>query len=148
MLLKKKLKIGVVTSQFNTLITSKLKEGAIEHLRQKGVSETLIYELSVPGSFELPLGAQFLFEKRNVDAVVCLGAVIQGETDHYDYVCSGATHAIMQVQIKYGKPIGFGLLTCQTMEQALNRVGGKSGHKGVETAEAVLQMLEILKGSE
>jgi 6,7-dimethyl-8-ribityllumazine synthase len=147
MFLRKKLQIGVVTAKFNSLITSKLREGAIELLMNKDILETQLSELSVPGSFELPLGAQFLFEKQEVDAVICLGAVIQGETDHYDYVCSGVTQAIMQVQLQYKKPVGFGVLTCQTMEQALNRVGGKCGHKGMETAEAVLQMIEILKGN-
>ena len=100
----------------------------------------------MPGAFEAPLAAQWLVDTHKVDGVVVLGAVVRGSTSHYDYVCSTASSGLMTVQLNRGLPIGFGILTCDTMEQALDRAGGKAGNKGAETAETVLEMIEIRNG--
>ncbi len=96
----------------------------------------------MPGSFELPLAAHLLFRKK-YDAVICLGCVIKGETDHYDYICSSVSKGIMDVSLAHSKPVAFGVLTTSSLEQALNRAGGKFGNKGVEAAESVLKMLAL-----
>lgn len=136
-------KIGIVTARFNDLITSRLRDAAIIALRKKGLKEINIITIDVPGSFELPLASQWLIENKKVDGVIALGAVIKGDTDHYDYVCQSAASGLMNVQLKTGKSVGFGVLTCETLEQALNRVGGKLGNKGEEVANAVVEMVEL-----
>ena len=137
---EKAIKIGVVVSKFNEEITSKLEEGAIEYLDS---CENVIIELiRVPGAFEIPLTCQWLFD-RACDGVVALGAVIRGETSHYDYVCMGVTQGITQVMIKNNKPIAFGILTTENEEQALQRVGGLHGHKGQEAAQVVMEMIGL-----
>jgi 6,7-dimethyl-8-ribityllumazine synthase len=133
------LRIGVVTARFNSIVTERLQHGAVELLNRRGVSEVLVHH--VPGSFELPLAAQWLLSDRKLDGVICLGAVIKGSTQHFDYVCSTASSGLMNVQLSTGKPVGFGVLTCETLEQAFDRAGGKLGNKGAETAETVLEMV-------
>jgi 6,7-dimethyl-8-ribityllumazine synthase len=134
------LRIGVVVARFNEIVTSRLQEGALGALKRAGVSSDKVFVREVPGSFELPLAAQWLFENQACDGVIALGAVLRGATDHYDYVCGQSAAGLMNVQLKLGKPVGFGILTCDTMEQAFDRAGGKLGNKGAECASTVLEM--------
>jgi 6,7-dimethyl-8-ribityllumazine synthase len=135
------LKIGVVTSVWNEHITHALKHGCISELVNLGFSLEQIVQSDVPGAFELPLGAQKLFELAQVDAVICLGAVIKGDTPHFDFVCQGATDGIRNVGLKYSKPCIYGLITTLTEQQALDRIGGSHGHKGKEAAHTAIHML-------
>ncbi|RMG76762.1 MAG: 6,7-dimethyl-8-ribityllumazine synthase [Bacteroidetes bacterium] len=134
-------KIGLVVSKWNHDITSNLYQGALEVLLKHGASEANIFKMDVPGAFELPLGAQWLIEKRSVDGVICLGSVIRGETKHFDFVCEAAAMGIKDVGLKFSKPVIFGVLTDNNKQQAIDRSGGKHGNKGVEAAVALLQML-------
>jgi len=143
---QKPIKIGLVVCRFNELVTRRLAEGAQALLKRRGIKHEQIVEVEVPGAFESPLAAQWLVDTHKVDGVVVLGAVVRGATSHYDYVCSTASSGLMTVQLNRGLPIGFGILTCDTMEQALDRAGGKAGNKGAETAETVLEMIEIRNG--
>lgn len=140
------LKVGIVVARFNDIITSRLAVAAKNALIRRGILAENIFEQEVAGSFELPLACQLLIDHRKCDGVVALGAVIRGSTNHYDYVCSGVTSGIMSVQLSRSTPIGFGVLTCDTLEQAFDRAGGKLGNKGAEVADAVLEMM-ILKSS-
>jgi 6,7-dimethyl-8-ribityllumazine synthase len=138
----KAIKIGVVVSIFNDEVTSKLEDGALDYLES---CENVIIELvRVPGAVEIPLTCQWLFD-RSCDGVVALGAVIRGETSHYDYVCMSVTQGITQVMLQNKKPIAFGILTTENEQQALERVGGKHGHKGEEAAQVVMEMLGLGK---
>jgi 6,7-dimethyl-8-ribityllumazine synthase len=132
------LKIGVVTAEFNSLITNALRDGALCALLEAGVAEDNLVSVSVPGAIELPVAAQWLAS--TCDAVVALGCVIQGDTDHYDYVCQSVTGGLGRVSLDTGKPVLMGVLTVQTLEQALQRVGGKGGNKGAEAAHGALTM--------
>lgn len=136
-----KYKVGIATSMWNIDITSELKKGALESLLAMGVSKSHIESIDIPGAFELPLAAQILFDKSDVDAVICLGCVIKGDTPHFDYVCDGATKGVMDVTLKNKKPVGFGLITTLNEVQAWERTGGIHGHKGKEAAETVIQQL-------
>jgi 6,7-dimethyl-8-ribityllumazine synthase len=136
-------KIGVVTARFNTEITEKLEEGALQFL--SSVDEPIeILAVKVPGAVEIPLACQALFNK-GCDGVVALGAVIRGETAHFDYVCNSVERGISELMLKFEKPIGFGVLTVDTDEQALDRIGGKHGHKGSEAAEVTYEMIHLLR---
>ena len=135
--------IGIVVSEWNGHITSKLLEGAMETLLGSGVKESNIHIKQVPGAFELPLGAQWFAQDERIDGVIAIGVVIQGETRHFDFVCSGTTQGIVDVTLKYNKPIGFCLLTDNTEQQSIDRAGGKHGNKGVEAAVTVLRMIEL-----
>jgi len=135
--------IGIVVSEWNGHITSKLLEGAMETLLNAGVKESNIHVKQVPGAFELPLGAQWLVQDDQIDGIIAIGVVIQGETRHFDFVCSGTTQGIVDVTLKYNKPIGFCLLTDNTEQQSIDRAGGKHGNKGVEAAVTVLRMIEL-----
>jgi 6,7-dimethyl-8-ribityllumazine synthase len=137
--------IGIVVSEWNGHITSKLLEGAVETLLSAGVKEENIRIRQVPGAFELPLGAQWLAQDKSIQGVIAIGVVIQGETRHFDFVCSGTTQGIVDVTLKYDKPIGFCLLTDNTEQQSIDRAGGKHGNKGVEAAVTVLRMIELKK---
>lgn len=137
--------IGIVVSEWNGHITSKLLEGAMETLLDSGVKEANIHIRQVPGAFELPLGAQWLAQDEKIDGVIAIGVVIQGETRHFDFVCSGTTQGIVDVTLKYNKPVGFCLLTDNTEQQSIDRAGGKHGNKGVEAAVTVLRMIELKK---
>lgn len=138
-------RIGIVVSEWNGHITSKLLAGAMETLLQAGVKKEHIEMHPVPGAFELPLGAQWLAQKEHIDGVIAIGVVIQGETRHFDFVCSGTTQGIVDVTLKYSKPIGFCLLTDNTEQQSIDRAGGKHGNKGVEAAVTVLRMIDLKK---
>jgi len=136
-------KIGIVVSEWNDEITSKLLKGAKVTLLENGVKEGNISVYYVPGAFELPLGCQFMFDAHHVDGIVAIGSVIQGETKHFDFVCSGATEGIMNVMLKYNKPISYCLLTDNNKQQAIDRSGGKHGNKGVECAIALIKMVAL-----
>lgn len=135
--------IGVVVSDWNEHITTKLLKGAIRTLLELGCLEHNIIVRHVPGAFELPLAAQFFAQNTTVDGVVVLGCVIRGGTPHFDYVCSGATQGVMNVQLSWNVPIAFGLLTVDDEKQALDRAGGKHGNKGDEAAATVVQMVAL-----
>ena len=135
-----KLKIGIAVAEWNREVTSKLLEGTLSSLTKCSVNETNIYKVEVPGSFELTSGAQFLFQNYSLDAVICLGCIIQGETRHFDFISDAVANGVTNVSIKYGKPVIFGVLTTDTMEQALERCGGKHGHKGEEAAVTAVKM--------
>ncbi len=137
----KKLKIGVVTSRFNEEITTKLEDGALDYLEQLDVE---VLALRVPGAVEIALAAQALLEYQKVDGVVVLGAVIRGETTHYEEVCRSVERNCSRLMLDYKKPIGFGVLTVENEGQALARVGGAHGHKGSEAAQAVVEMIGLL----
>jgi len=135
-------RIGIVVSAWNGHITKRLLKGAIDVLDTIGQKASLRTILNVPGAFELPLGAQQLCQQQHIDGVLAIGVVIQGETRHFDFVCSGTTHGLMDVMLKYDKPVGFCLLTDNTEQQSLDRSGGQHGNKGTEAMVAVLQMLQ------
>lgn len=136
--------IGIVVSEWNDHITSKLLAGAYSTLIDSGVKEENIQLKRVPGAFELPLAAQWLAQT-NVDGIIAIGVVIQGETRHFDFVCSGTTNGIMEVNLKFNKPVAFCLLTDNTEQQSIDRAGGKHGNKGVEAAVTVLKMIDLKK---
>ncbi|MGM0496479.1 MAG: 6,7-dimethyl-8-ribityllumazine synthase [Bacteroidota bacterium] len=139
------LKIGIVVADFNNQITDALTEGAYNTLKKHQVKEDDIIIKRVPGSIELTLGAQLLQEHLELDAIICLGCVIQGETRHFDYVCDSVTQGITSLNIKYQKPFIFGVLTTNNLQQALDRAGGKHGNKGDEAATAAIRMASLKK---
>lgn len=141
-------RIGIAVSRFNELITERLLSGARTCLIDHGVAESDIEVAWAPGAWELPLAAQHLVERRGCVAVIALGCVIRGDTPHFDYVAGAATTGLGTLQGRTGAPIGFGLLTTDTMEQALARAGGKAGNKGWESALAVLEMLDLAAAME
>ena len=134
---------GLVVAEWNPEVTFALAGGAVETLKKHGVKKENIQMNYVPGSFELPLGAQFLAEYGNVDAVIVLGCVIQGETRHFDYICEGVTQGIKDLNLKYNKPFIFGLLTTNNQQQALDRAGGIHGNKGDEAAVTAIKMVHL-----
>ena len=136
------MKIGIVISQWNNKITDGLFNGAFTTLIESGVSENNIEKIEVPGSFELIFGAKIL-SRNEVDAIICLGSVIQGETKHFDYVCQAVSNGIKDLNITLDIPVIFGVLTDNTMEQALNRSGGKHGNKGIEAAVTAIKMAHL-----
>lgn len=136
---------AIIVSRFNDLITKRLLEGAIDTLRRHGLSEAGITVVHVPGSFELPLIAQRLANGGKFHAVICLGAVIQGETTHHEYINHQMAGGILQASLTSGVPVSFGVLTCQSMDQALDRAGGKAGNKGVEATLAAIEMVNVLR---
>ena len=131
---------GIVVSDWNHEITWALLKEALITLRKHGVDDKRIVVSHVPGSFELPLGAQILADNSNADAVICLGCVIQGETPHFTYICQGVTQGIMQLNLDYNIPFIFGVLTTENRQQALDRAGGKHGNKGTEAALTAIKM--------
>jgi 6,7-dimethyl-8-ribityllumazine synthase len=138
-------KVGIVVSEWNEDITFNLLDGAKQALLENGVLDKNISIFFVPGAFELPLGCQFMFDSNPVDGVLAIGSVIQGETRHFDFVCSGATEGIMNVMLKYNKPVSYCLLTDNNKQQAIDRSGGIHGNKGVECAVALLKMMALKK---
>lgn len=136
-------KIGVVTSLFNKEVTEKLEEGALKFLRNLDKKDFEIFPVRVPGAVEIPLACQALLDK-GCDGVVALGAVIRGETSHYDYVCSSVERGVSSLMLEYKKPIGFGVLTTENEEQAMDRAGGRHGNKGFDTAKVVVEMMGLL----
>jgi 6,7-dimethyl-8-ribityllumazine synthase len=138
-------RIGIVVSEWNDSITLNLLKGAKEALLDNGVKEEDIIVRFVPGAFELPLGAQFMCEYTNVDGVIAIGVVIQGETKHFDFVCEGATQGIKDVNLEYNTPVAFCVLTDNNIQQSIDRSGGKHGNKGIECAIACLKMVDLKK---
>lgn len=140
-----KMVFGIVVSEWNENITKGLLEGAYTTLVKHGAKEENITVKFIPGAYELPLAAQTFYEKTTVDAVICLGSVIQGETKHFDFVCQGAALGIKDVALKYNKPTIFGVLTDNTLQQAIDRSGGKHGNKGDEAAVTAIKMVAFQK---
>lgn len=138
-------RIGIVVSEWNENITGNLLKGAKEALLENGVLATNIFTHYCPGSFELPLASQFLLESMNVDGVVAIGSVIQGETKHFDFVCNATALGVKDVSLKYNKPVIFCVLTDNNMQQAIDRSGGKHGNKGIEAAIACMKMIALKK---
>ena len=145
------LRVAVVVSRFNRIVTDRLLEGALEGLAQHGVEEDDILVSWVPGSFELPVIARNLAQTHRFDSIICLGAVIRGETSHFDLVAGQAAGGINRVAVDTGVPVMFGVLTTENMDQALNRAGGKSGNVGYNVAVAAIEMARLrlaIKGLE
>lgn len=134
---------GIVVAEWHDEITSVLCQGAVETLLKHGAKKENIFINSVPGSFELTLGAQFLALQEEIDAVICIGVVIKGDTKHDDYINHAVANGLTNVSLKFNKPVAFGLVTTNNLEQALDRAGGKHGNKGVEAAAAVIGMLSF-----
>lgn len=137
------LKIGIVVAEWNFEITSALAKAAVDTLIKHGATDENILVKYVPGAFELPLGAQYFAELENVDAVILLGCVIQGETRHFDYICDGVTKGTVDLNLKYNKPFIFGVLTTDNLQQAKDRAGGKYGNKGDEAAITAIKMAHL-----
>jgi 6,7-dimethyl-8-ribityllumazine synthase len=139
------MRFGVVCGRFNDLITERLLTGARDGLSRHGVDQASVTETWVPGAFEIPLAAQRLAVAGEVDAVVCLGAVIRGATSHYDLVAGQCAEGIQRVQLDTGIPVVFGVLTTDTIEQAIERAGTKAGNKGYEAAVTAIEMVDLLR---
>lgn len=138
-----KKRIAIVVAEWNEEITGAMFESAFDTLRSHGVKKENIIRKDVPGSFELTLGALWMAEEKKIDAVICLGCVIQGETAHFDYICQAVAYGITRVGLKTKKPVAFGVLTTLNKQQALERAGGKYGNKGEEAALTVIKMLDF-----
>ena len=144
-LIAQNIRVGIVAARFNEFITSRLLGGAMDALLRHDVSEDDVHVAWVPGAFEVPLTAKKMAESGKYDAILCLGAVIRGETDHYAYVSTEVTKGIAQVSLSTGVPILYGVLTTDTVEQALNRAGLKAGNKGFECALDALELVSLYK---
>jgi 6,7-dimethyl-8-ribityllumazine synthase len=138
-------KFGIVISEWNAMITEPMAQGAIDTLIKHGTLSENIRIQYVPGSFELPLGGQFLFESFSPDAVILIGCVIQGETRHFDFICQAVAQGCMELGLKFDKPSIFGLLTTNNLQQAIDRSGGVHGNKGVEAALTAIKMVDLRK---
>ncbi|SET38447.1 6,7-dimethyl-8-ribityllumazine synthase [Oceanobacillus limi] len=138
------LKVGIIVGRFNEFITSKLLDGAIDTLKRHGVGENNIDVAWVPGAFEIPLVAQKMANNDKYDAVITLGTVIRGSTPHFDYVCNESAKGVSQAAIQSGKPVIFGVLTTETIEQAIERAGTKAGNKGAEAAVSAIEMANLV----
>jgi 6,7-dimethyl-8-ribityllumazine synthase len=134
-------RFAIVVAEWNAQVTEALYEGACQTLLKEGARAENIIRKSVPGSFELTLGAQWTASRSDIDAVICLGCVIQGETRHFDFICNAVAHGLTDVGLKFDKPVIFGVLTPDTLQQALDRAGGKHGNKGDEAAITAIKML-------
>ena len=137
-------KVAIVVSRFNGFITDRLLDGALDALRRHGVEEKGITVIRVPGSFEIPLGVRRAAGQK-VDAVIALGALIRGGTPHFDYLSAEVTKGVAQVMLETGIPVSFGVLTTDTVEQAIERAGTKAGNKGAEAAQSALEMVSLLR---
>ena len=139
------IKVGIVAARFNEFITSKLVGGALDGLKRENVKDEDIDVAWVPGAFEIPLIASKMAKSRKYDAIICVGAVIRGSTSHYDYVCSEVSKGIAQVSLANDLPVMFGVLTTDTIEQAIERAGTKAGNKGFECAQGAIEMVNLIK---
>ncbi len=146
-LVAEKIKVGIVVGRFNEFIGSKLLSGAMDGLVRHGVEEEDIDIAWVPGAFEIPLICKKMAESGRYDAVIALGAVIKGSTSHYDYVCAEVSKGIAQVSLSAGIPVMFGVLTTDTIQQAIERAGTKSGNKGYDCALSAIEMVNLIKGN-
>ncbi len=138
-------RFAIVAARFNQYVVQQLVAGALDGLKRHGVADDAVDVVWVPGSFEIPTVAQRLAGSKNYAAVITLGAIIRGETDHYDHVASGAASGVARAAMSTGVPVIFGILTCDTLEQAINRAGGKAGNKGFEAAMAAIEMVNLLR---
>jgi 6,7-dimethyl-8-ribityllumazine synthase len=138
-------RFAIVASRFNSFIVDRLLSAALDALERNGAQQDDITVVRVPGSFEIPLVAKTLAISKKYDAVICLGALLQGETPHFDYICSTVTRGIGMASLESGVPVIYGVLTCNTMEQAIDRAGLKSGNEGFAAAMAALEMVQIMK---
>lgn len=136
-------KFGIIASRFNDFITTKLVDGALDALTRSGANDQDITLVKVPGAFEIPLAAQKMVKAGNYDAIICLGAVIRGATTHYDYVCAEVSKGIAAVSLESNVPVMFGILTTETIEQAIERAGTKSGNKGFDVALGAVEMANL-----
>lgn len=141
----KDLKIAIVAARFNDFIVDRLISGATDYLVRHGGSEDNLTLVRLPGAFEMPIAAQKLARSGDYDGVVILGAVIRGATPHFDYVCNECAKGVAQASMETGVPMGFGLLTCDSLDQAIERAGSKAGNKGVEAASALLETIRVLE---
>lgn len=135
--------IAIVVAEWNTEITESLYAGALDTLIKHGIAFGNIEKIMVPGSFELTLGAQWQAARQEIDAVICLGCLVQGDTKHFDFICDAVAHGLTQVNLHFNKPVIFGVLTTNNIQQAFDRAGGKHGNKGDEAAITALKMLSI-----
>jgi 6,7-dimethyl-8-ribityllumazine synthase len=138
-------RFGIVVAEWNSEITNALYQGAYQSLLKYGAREADVSSYTVPGSFELTSGADILLKSLNLDAVICLGCVIQGETKHFDFICNAVANGITNVAVKYSKPVIFGVLTTDNQQQAIDRAGGKHGNKGDEAAITAIKMADLAK---
>jgi 6,7-dimethyl-8-ribityllumazine synthase len=141
----KGLKFGIVAARFNDFITSRLLEGALDALQRHGVGELDVEIVKVPGSYEIPLAAKMMAQTRKYSAVICLGAVIRGATPHFEYVSAEVSKGVAAVSLETGLPVIFGVLTTDTIEQAIERAGTKSGNKGWDAAISAIEMANVMK---
>jgi 6,7-dimethyl-8-ribityllumazine synthase len=139
------LRVAIVAARFNAVVVDKLVSGAVETLRAQGVRDENLALIRVPGAFEIPLAAKQLATRKQYDAIIALGAVIRGETPHFDFIAHECARGISQVALDSGIPVAFGVLTCDTLEQALARAGGGAGNKGADAALTALQMAGLLR---
>lgn len=139
------IKVGIVAARFNEFITSKLVGGALDGLKRENVKDEDIDVAWVPGAFEIPLIASKMAKSRKYDVIICVGAVIRGSTSHYDYVCSEVSKGIAQVSLANDLPVMFGVLTTDTIEQAIERAGTKAGNKGFECAQGAIEMVNLIR---
>ena len=142
---KEGMKVGIVAARFNEIIVNKLLGGAVDGLVRHGVEEDNITAAWVPGAFEIPLTAQKMAATKKYDAIICVGAVIRGETSHYDYVCNEVSKGIAQVGLAAGIPVLFGVVTTENIEQAISRAGSKAGNKGYDCALSAIEMVNLLE---
>ena len=138
-------KFAIVVSRFNSFITERLLEGALDALKRHGADEKQIEVYKVPGAFEIPLVAKLLAKKKETDAIICLGTVIRGATPHFDYVAAEVSKGIAQSSLEIEKPISFGIITSDNIEQAIERAGTKSGNKGFDDAISAIEMVNLIK---
>ena len=144
-LVSEKIKVGIVVARFNEFITSKLLGGAVDALKRENVNDDDIEVAWVPGAFEIPLIADKMAKSGKYDTVICLGAVIRGSTSHYDYVCAEVSKGVAQVSLNNGIPVMFGVLTTDTIEQAIERAGTKAGNKGFECGQGAIEMVNLIR---
>jgi 6,7-dimethyl-8-ribityllumazine synthase len=141
----KGLKFGIVAARFNDFITARLLDGAVDALQRHGVAESDIEVVKVPGSYEIPLAARMMAQAKKYNAVICLGAVIRGATPHFEYVSAEVSKGVAAVSMETGLPVIFGVLTTDTIEQAIERAGTKSGNKGWDAALSAIEMANVMK---
>ena len=142
------MKVGIVASRFNEIIVNKLLGGAVDGLVRHGVEEENITAAWVPGAFEIPVAASKMAQSGKYDAVICVGAVIRGDTSHYDYVCNEVSKGIAQVSLATGVPVMFGVITTENIEQSIERAGTKAGNKGFDSAVGAIEMVNLIRDLE
>ncbi|HRQ30096.1 MAG TPA: 6,7-dimethyl-8-ribityllumazine synthase [Saprospiraceae bacterium] len=139
------MRIGIVAAEWNAEVVDALLEGALQTLASEGISDANVHVIRVPGTFELPSGADLLLRTTKIDGVICLGCVVKGDTRHDEYINSAVSHGLTNLSISAHKPVIFGVLTTENMQQAVDRAGGQHGNKGVEAAITVLKMVQLFK---